>query len=573
MARRFVSIIALWLLALPLTAAERSPYPADPTEFLFVVDVSSNMKRAAPAARAVVGTLLANGAQGRMRRGDVFTVWLVQDTVVTNAFRSERWLPEIAMAQAGTVTKALEQVKLTGKPAQDDAVAAVMERAGQRRVMYVFLISDGSEVLYGTPFDLPVSTIYMTHRKDMAARRAPFVTTLLAHKGTFTAWSVDAAGAALRIPELPPEPPQKESAPPEPAKPAGATKPSTTPPAPPASKPAPEQTQPPRTAGATTPTPPTPRPVATPPAPTPKPEVAVPAPTPGRTGTPQPAAPASPSPAPQPGPVTSKTPPPVNVTVAATPAPAPKPATSPAPKQTPVAAAPKAVAPPAAPPATPKADGGPAGLINPKPPVTVVNAQTNAPVTAPPVPKPGITPSPPVAASNIAKQPPALPARPATDKVALSKPITAPPIGDGLEFTSQGTVVDVPVTKPPAPEPEAGAKTEDGAEKPALPSAGRTPAPVAPASEAETGSPGHDSPAPSAAMPPPPVAPRPVAVVAPAPATSAWAYLTFGVALLGGAVIMGYLLLRRQNAGSGASLISESFDREQRSQRTKPKDH
>jgi len=196
-------------------------YPSDPRLFLFVVDSSYGMKRQAPAARATVATLLGNGAQGRMRRGDLFCVWTFQDTVTTNLMAWERWQPELAPALGSTAARLLEAVRHNGRPNQDAAVKAFVQLARDTRELIVFLLNDGSEVLYGTPFDLPISTLYIEHGKKLATDKRPFVTTLVARHGEISAWSVDAAGLAINIPSLPDEPPPvaKPTPAPPPSKP------------------------------------------------------------------------------------------------------------------------------------------------------------------------------------------------------------------------------------------------------------------------------------------------------------------------------------------------------------------
>ncbi len=203
----FVIALALLPLLSPAAPAQLGPYPAVPRNFLFVVDASSNMKRLAPAARLAVAGLIANGAQGHMRRGDVFSVWLIQNTVITNAFSVERWLPEVSVAQAGTISKLLENVKHAGRANQDAAVTEIVNLARDVKDITVFLITDGSDVLYGTPFDLPVSTIFIANSKQLIAEKRPFVTTLVARGGELRGWAVDAAGSTVNIPEMPEDKP------------------------------------------------------------------------------------------------------------------------------------------------------------------------------------------------------------------------------------------------------------------------------------------------------------------------------------------------------------------------------
>jgi hypothetical protein len=394
------------ILALILSAASRvaaqptvirpAPYPVEPRLFLFVMDTSSAMKRQAPAARASVASLLGNGAQGRMRRGDLYCVWSYQDTVTTNLMAWERWQPELAPALGSTASKLLENIRHSGSPNQDAAVKAFVQLARDTRELTVFLLNDGSEVLYGTPFDLPVSTIYIEHGKKLAAEKRPFVTTLVARNGEIRAWSVDAAGLAISIPTLPDETP--------PVPPANQT---TTPPPP---VPDPARTAPivVRTESAPKVEPPPP------PAPTPKVE---PAPPPKVSATVNAAAPTPPRPAPPP----AKTEPPV----------------VPSPKTASVATT---TTPPAPKP------------VEPKPPESRP-VETKTSVTQPPQPAPSPVAGVEAKAPSIPPAPPAVvtnpppPAQPLTSPAPVAPVETAPP----TKPPETNPVANSPVEPPPAP--------------------------------------------------------------------------------------------------------------------------
>jgi hypothetical protein len=353
--RRWLS----WVLAgCVLTLAGKAPGQGrEERRFLFVVDVSSEMRRCAEATQVAVGSLIQTGAQGRMRRGDLYTMWFFNDTVITNVFPVERWLPEVAAIQAQNASRFLADAKHRKGGAQDAMVAELVRAVRQAPSMTIFFISDWREVMYGTPFDLPISTAYVQFGKELAAQKRPFITTLVAWDDEIQGWSVDAAGGALNIPPIPEKkPPAAEVPPPAPAKPPAsvrleASKPAT---------PKPEiKPSPPPPAKPATEKPVEPPPVKPAPA---GPQVAA-------------ATPASPPPVPKPGPPAEPT---VVPTAEVKPA---------EPKSVPVPSAPKVESTPPKPPAV---DAPP----EPKPATAPVEPSPAPPVKPEPTPPPPPPPEP-----------------------------------------------------------------------------------------------------------------------------------------------------------------------------------
>jgi len=110
----------------------------------------------------------------------------------------------------------VSELKFRGSADLARAVEGMKEVLKVSKQTHYFLITDGSEVVYGTPFDLEISTTLIRYKNEMADKKLPFVVTLACQDGGFESYSVDSGGGSpIFIPKLvesEPEPPaQKQS--------------------------------------------------------------------------------------------------------------------------------------------------------------------------------------------------------------------------------------------------------------------------------------------------------------------------------------------------------------------------
>lgn len=477
----------------PIPPVGPSPITPD-CRYLFVVDLSSAMQRSADGLYRTTHRLVASGLGGRMQEGEVFTVWTYADTVLTREFPLNAWTPDLNIALANRTYEFLAQQKFRGKSNLRPVFAELGQALAIATNLTVILISDGTDVIVGTPFDRPINVTYGKRASEMRTARMPFITTLVTQHGEFTQWSVRGGleDIGLPFPEKPVVPAPVVAQPPAPAPPVA--KPVVTAPQPVA------PTNPPAPAVVTAPPPKAPAPVPTPilkavattnvvtkPAPpatntvaAKPPEVVVSKPLP-----------APPVPAPAPKPVTA-----TNAVASApsapksTPAPptpkAPEPAPivatakQPAPVTTPMPKKPEANLPPPAP--APKQEAKAAAPPPPKPVIVTPKTPTPAPkpvvtlaptnTPAPPVPTPAPVVPKPKVELVVEPIPPAIPpalrqpksvmdASNALAKVELLRPPTgtsAPPakplearVIEPKPAPPKTTNITVPATKPAPP--------------------------------------------------------------------------------------------------------------------------
>lgn len=332
----------LFLLALALVVPRAAAAPAAGAghRFVFLVDASALMEPARKATEKAIEELIASGARGQMQAGDEFVIWPYRLKVVNDAFPPAAWTPTNAVALAKSSGDFLRNLKYDGAGLFYIALVETFRVIKASPAVTVFLVSDGAEMLQGTPFDLYANTIYRQRATQLRKEKKPFVTALLALDGNVIDCTVGVGGEPLTVPAVPPES-RARATPPTPAPvtaPATATatpvvtKTSEPTPAAPKKTPAITTKSEPKTT-ATAPTALTPTTTSAPPKTAPPPPPAA-APTVAAPATQAPVVVAPPSaPSPTPAPVVA-TPPPATVTPepappTTVPPPAPPPAAEP----------------------------------------------------------------------------------------------------------------------------------------------------------------------------------------------------------------------------------------------------
>ncbi len=214
------------LLALALTAPAAVPVPSKPViklapippvgpspitpdcRYLFVVDTSAAMQRSAEGLYRATHRLIATGVGGRMQEGDIFTVWTYADTVLTREFPLNAWTRDLNIALANRTYEFLAQQKFRGKSNLRPVFAELGQVLAIATNLTVILVSDGTDVVVGTPFDRAINVLYGKRASEMRAAKMPFLTALVTQRGEFTTWAVRGGleDIALPFPEPPPLP-------------------------------------------------------------------------------------------------------------------------------------------------------------------------------------------------------------------------------------------------------------------------------------------------------------------------------------------------------------------------------
>ena len=173
----------------PVPVVGPSPITSD-CRYLFVVDTSAAMQRSAEGLYRATHRLIATGVGNRMQEGDIFTVWTYADTVLTREFPLNAWTRDLDIALANRTYEFLAQQKFRGKSNLRPVFAELGQALAIATNLTVILVSDGTDVVVGTPFDRAINILYGKRGSELRAAKMPFLTALVTDHGEFTHWAV-----------------------------------------------------------------------------------------------------------------------------------------------------------------------------------------------------------------------------------------------------------------------------------------------------------------------------------------------------------------------------------------------
>ena len=198
------------LTAVALTRARAAAAANDialpPYRYLFLIDTSAAMSRQKEKASDTIHRLILSGIDGRIRTGDTLGIWTVREEIYTNAFPARMWVPAEKQELATRAYRFLRDQKFTKKARLDGLWTAIEDAARASGALTVFLLSDGTSQLTGTPFDAPVNEIFKKHAAGMRKAKKPFVIVFVAQEGRVVAHAVSPGGGPIHIPRVRPPP-------------------------------------------------------------------------------------------------------------------------------------------------------------------------------------------------------------------------------------------------------------------------------------------------------------------------------------------------------------------------------
>lgn len=204
--RVFAAVILMALLGGPAPNAQAQLPQTDNGPFyryIILVDGSSAMGRRKNAVAQTIGELIYNGFDGQAQSGDIFGIWTFQDTVDAVSVPAQRWTLNNRNIMAANAVKHITSFKYRKRSNLDAAVSEMIRATKISKEVTIFLVSDGNEVIYGTPYDLDISTTFVLHRQELSSAKQPFVTSIAARDGRMQAWSVEAGDGKVSVPSIP----------------------------------------------------------------------------------------------------------------------------------------------------------------------------------------------------------------------------------------------------------------------------------------------------------------------------------------------------------------------------------
>src|SRR5216110_2941573 len=187
--------------------------PRPPYRYLFLVDTSSAMSRQKNITVDTVSKLILSGIGGRIQTGEAWNIWTFDNQLHTNLFPAQLWDLQQRAQVADRAYRFLRDQRLNKKKEHlDKYLPALADEAQRSGALTVFLFTDGSKPIEGTPFDARINEIFTRHAAGMRKAKKPFVIVLVAQDGQFAAHAVEAGGAPIYIPP-PPSPPEPANIP------------------------------------------------------------------------------------------------------------------------------------------------------------------------------------------------------------------------------------------------------------------------------------------------------------------------------------------------------------------------
>jgi hypothetical protein len=200
-----LALLSLFLTtSLPAAEMMTPAVPLTPDcRYLIIVDTSVSMARMADSTVRSLHQLVSSGLYGQMKEGEVFTIWTFSDTIQQREFPLNAWIPNLSKSLGNRVVQFMAGQKYRRSPNMG-ALMNALTRA--RRIcpqLAVLLITDGSQVIVGTPFDRAINNAYGWRAEELRTAKVPFMTVLMSDQGNFVASAVHAANEPFALPKGP----------------------------------------------------------------------------------------------------------------------------------------------------------------------------------------------------------------------------------------------------------------------------------------------------------------------------------------------------------------------------------
>ena len=159
----------------------RAAVVADNLRYLFLIDHSPEMATRQIATVETIYYLVRTGFENQIKPGEKFALWFYGSRLQTNAPMT--WQPERRMELARDATKLFTgRIYSRLRPREKTLVDAAPFIAASPRIT-VFIFSDSSQPLSGTPYDTAINDAIQKHRMAFLRDDKPFIITLAAKNG------------------------------------------------------------------------------------------------------------------------------------------------------------------------------------------------------------------------------------------------------------------------------------------------------------------------------------------------------------------------------------------------------
>jgi len=204
---RLSCLCCLIFLALswPAPAATNVP-PVIPDRYLLVLDVSAPMRPRAAAVQQAVTSLLVSGFQGQIRDGDQIGIWTFNDQLHSGDFELLTWSGSDRNDLTRQVLNFVNALTYANETRFEKVRPELLAVVKESRRITVILMSDGDEVIQGTPFDLSISKYFQENAAELKVRKAPIITVMRGYNGQLIGHKISYPPWPLELPFFPAEP-------------------------------------------------------------------------------------------------------------------------------------------------------------------------------------------------------------------------------------------------------------------------------------------------------------------------------------------------------------------------------
>lgn len=195
-----LALLALALAAAPACLAADKRAASAEGRFLFLIDTSASMSKAAPQAMRAALELLDSSMQGQLRPGDTLGLWMYNDKLNTDA-------PMLAWAESAkgqaieTLAGAWRRINYSKKSDSAAFIPYLLPLIKDSSTLTVLWMNNGMDPISGTPFDAQINQLHSQYAADLAASGQCFVTVLACRDGEVVDCAVNSSIGPFRLPQ------------------------------------------------------------------------------------------------------------------------------------------------------------------------------------------------------------------------------------------------------------------------------------------------------------------------------------------------------------------------------------
>lgn len=157
---------------------------AENLRYLFLVDHSPAMATRRLPTVDTINYLVRSGFENQIQPGEKFAIWFYGSRLQTNAPLT--WQPGRG-TEFGRFTANLFSGRIYGRiPPREQTLADAAPFIAASPKITIFIFTDGSQPLSGTPYDTAINKEIEKHRLEFQVGEKPFIITLTANNGAWT---------------------------------------------------------------------------------------------------------------------------------------------------------------------------------------------------------------------------------------------------------------------------------------------------------------------------------------------------------------------------------------------------